>query len=65
VANVPDVEQLIRHWKKQVRILVDAGVPLEPIAASLRSVALDVENDWFCSVVEGLAAKGQEEREPN
>jgi hypothetical protein len=59
VADLPDVERLVAHWKKQVRILVDAGVSLEPIAASLRRVALEVESDWFCSFVEAANARAE------
>jgi hypothetical protein len=56
------VEMLVEHWRRQVQKLREAGIPLERLSDSMRTVALEVEQAWFHSLLdkagERLAAIG-------
>ena len=51
------VEFLVEHWRRQTRKLIDAGVPLVRVSDSIRTAALEVENDWFVSILEDAKAR--------
>ena len=40
-------DMLTEHWLHHVRKLIDAGVPLQRIARSLRTASIQVDDDWF------------------
>jgi hypothetical protein len=46
------VEVLVEHWRRQVQKLREAGIPLERISDSMRTAALEVEQDWFKSILD-------------
>jgi hypothetical protein len=41
------VEILTAHWLHHVNKLLEAGIPLKRVAASLRTASLNVDDDWF------------------
>ncbi len=65
IVDLP-VEALVEHWRRQAQKLTDVGIPLERVAESMRTAALQVETDWFVSLLaaakERLAAMGEPER---
>ena len=46
------VEALVEHCKIQARKLIAAGVPTERVADAMRTAALNVEKEWFASLLE-------------
>ena len=38
---------MTEHWLHHVRKLIDAGVPLQRVARSLRTASMQVDDDWF------------------
>jgi len=43
---------MTEHWLHHVRKLIDAGVPLQRVARSLRNASIRVDDDWFRSVMD-------------
>ena len=38
---------ITEHWLHHVRKLINAGVPLQRVARSLRNASIQVDDDWF------------------
>jgi hypothetical protein len=38
---------MTEHWLQHVRKLIEAGVPLQRVARSLRTASMRVDDDWF------------------
>jgi hypothetical protein len=49
VPDRPEIteEMVTEHWLLHVRKLIDAGVPLQRVARSLRNASIQVDDDWF------------------
>ncbi len=49
VSDRPEIteEMMTEHWLHHVRKLIDAGVPLQRVARSLRNASIRVDDDWF------------------
>lgn len=46
------VEALVEHWRRQAHKLYQAGLPVERVADSMRTAALQVETDWVVWLLE-------------
>ena len=40
-------EVMKEYWLRHVRKLIDAGIPLQRVARSLRNASVQVDDDWF------------------
>ena len=45
-------DMLVEHWQRQVQKLREVGVPLDRISDSMRTTSLEVEQDWFKSILD-------------
>ena len=54
MADRPEVtvEMLVEHWRRQVQKLREAGIPIEHISNSIRTVSLEAEQSWFEWILE-------------
>ena len=53
VSDRPEIteEVMTEYWLGHVRKLIDAGVPFQRVARSLRNASIQVDDDWFKSAM--------------